>query len=227
MIAQIEPLSDIIPLTPAEKVRLAELESTVQAHVETFLTVGRALAEIRNKRLYRQYWTTFEDYCLKRWGFSGSRGLDLVRSAQVAEHLLAGPAAPENGDAPLPADLSPDTLRPLQKLQPELQSACWKLASRITDHPTNHVVSKIVRTIQAAINQGSNGCVGQPKPKIPQSERKLFLLSIHKLADNSWFNAHLVVADLDAIRAQKLARVCQTMITRCHEILEELREARL
>jgi hypothetical protein len=221
-----DPLSDVIPLTTAEKTRLAELESAVQTHLESFLTVGRSLCEIRNRRLYRQHFATFEDYCARKWGFSGSRGLDLVRSASVAEHLLAGPAASDGEDAPLPPDLSPDTLRPLQKLEPELQSACWRLASRITDHPTNHVVSKIVRTVQNAINQGGNGG-GQPKPKLPQSERKLFLLSIHKLADNSWFNAHLVVADLDVIRAQKLARVCQTMITRCHEILEELREVRL
>jgi hypothetical protein len=56
-----EPLSDVIPLTSVEKTRFAELESVVETHLETFLTVGRALCEIRNKRLYRQYWTTFED----------------------------------------------------------------------------------------------------------------------------------------------------------------------
>jgi hypothetical protein len=94
---------------------------------------------------------------------------------EVAEHLLAGPAAPESGDAPLPTDLSPDALRPLQRLDPALQSSCWRLATRITAHPTGHIVVRIVRTVEAAIHEGSsNGGTSQPKPKLPQSQKKVF-----------------------------------------------------
>jgi hypothetical protein len=88
MHASLDTITDAIPLTTQEKARLAELEGIVETHLETFLTVGRALAEIRNRRLYRQAHLDFESYCKSRWGFSGARGLDLVRSAAVAEHLL-------------------------------------------------------------------------------------------------------------------------------------------
>jgi hypothetical protein len=114
---------DTIPLTAAERARLTELESVVETHLETFLTVGRALAEIRNRRLYRQEHADFETYCKTKWGFGGAHGLDLVRSVSVAEHLLSGPASP-GGDAPIPPNLSPDALRPLQRLEPALADSC-------------------------------------------------------------------------------------------------------
>jgi hypothetical protein len=227
MIAQIdpEPLSDVIPLTSAERARLVELESVVQTYLEGFLSVGRALCEIRNKRLYRQHFVSFEDYCLRRWGFGGSRGLDLVRSTAVAEHLLSGPAAPKTGDAPLPNDLSPDVLRPLTKLAPPLQSACWRLASKITDHPTHHVVSKIVRTVQNAINQGtsSNGN-GSAKTTPPTSEKKVFLASVHRLAHGQWFSPQLIVQGLDEAKARTHLKAAELLLCRLQEIIGELRQ---
>src|SRR6516164_5001245 len=102
---------DVIPLTIQERARLAELESVVETHLETFLSVGRALAEIRNRRLYREEHPTWELYYTRKWGFGYSRANELIRSTEIAEGLLAGPAAPD-GDAPLPADLSPAALRP-------------------------------------------------------------------------------------------------------------------
>jgi hypothetical protein len=216
-----DPLPDSIPLTAQEKVRFTELEAVVERNLETFLSVGRALAEIRNKRLYRQQFGTFEDYCVKRWGFSGSRGLDLVRSASVAEVLLAGPAAPQTGDAPLPLDLSADVLRPLQRLEPELANSCWRLACRV-GKPTSCTVGRIVRAVEQAVSQGTNG-TGAPKPKVPQSQKKIFLLSVHRLADSPWFSAHLVVQGVDETRARKHLEAAQQLISRLHELIGELR----
>jgi hypothetical protein len=70
----LDPLTDTIPLTNGEQARFRELESVVERTLDGFLECGRALIEIRNKRLFRQEFATFEDYCVKRWGFSGSRG---------------------------------------------------------------------------------------------------------------------------------------------------------
>ena len=145
--------------------------------------------------------------------------------SEVAEHLLAGPAAPESGDAPLPTDLSPDALRPLQRLDPALQSSCWRLATRITAHPTGHIVVRIVRTVEAAIHEGSsNGGTSQPKPKRPQSQKKIFLLSVHRLADSPWFSAHLVVQGLDEAKARKHLQATQGLICRLHELVHEIRQ---
>src|SRR5215469_13912830 len=96
---------DAIPLTSSERTRLSELESAVERTLDSFLECGRALAEIRNKRMFRQEFATWEDYCKGRWGFGYGRANDLIRSTEVAECLLANCAGP-GGDAPLPSDLS-------------------------------------------------------------------------------------------------------------------------
>jgi hypothetical protein len=220
MHVSLDTIADSIALTAQEKTRLVELESVVETHLETFLTVGRALAEIRARRLYRQQFATFEDYCVKRWGFSGSRGLDLARSASVAEHLLAGPAAPQTGNAPLPADLSADTLRPLQRLDPPLQSAVWRLASRV-GKPTHHVVAKIVRVVEHAVHEGTNGTGAKSAP--PPSEKKVFLLSIHRLAE-SRVPACVIIQGIDENKARAHLRVCQNLVVRIHEVIQALRQ---
>ena len=222
MHVSLDTISDVIPLLPAERERFAELESVVQTHLETFLTVGRALAEIRNRRLFRQEFATFEDYCVKRWGFGGAHGLDLIRSTEVAEGLLASCAGPQ-GDAPLPPDLSPDALRPLQKLDAPLQSAVWRLASRVSEHPTHHVVSKIVRVVQAAINQDASGNGAAAKTAPPASEKKVFVLSLHRLAE-SRVPACVIIQGIDENKARTHLRACQGLICRLHDIVHEIRQ---
>jgi len=193
MHVSLDTICDTIPLTSGERARLAELESVVETHLETFLSVGRALAEIRNRRLYREEHPTWELYCTRKWGFGYSRANELIRSTEIAEGLLSGPAAP-GGDAPLPPDLSPATLRPLQKLDPPLQSAVWRLASRVWK-PTHHVVAKIARIVENAINEGTNGTGTKSTP--PPSEKKVFLLSVHRLADSPWFSPQLIIRGVD------------------------------
>jgi hypothetical protein len=61
---------DAIPLTTVERARFAQLEEVVENHLPTFLSVGKALAQIRNERLYRESYPTWKLYCQKRWGFS-------------------------------------------------------------------------------------------------------------------------------------------------------------
>ena len=142
------------PLNCEERIRLAQLETLIQGSLEKFLLAGRALLEIKTRRLYRQEYSTFQDYCMKRWAISERRGLDLVRSTAVAENLLAGPAGP-SGDAPLPPDLSENVMRPLAKLPPQLQVECWRLASHLTEKPTHFVVSRIVRVSVTRLIRGA------------------------------------------------------------------------
>jgi hypothetical protein len=54
-----DSILDSVPLTSWEKVRKAELEQVVQGGLEQFLRVGAALAELRNRRLYRVEFATF------------------------------------------------------------------------------------------------------------------------------------------------------------------------
>lgn len=74
-------------LALAESTRLAELESTIDAGLRTFVDVGNALLEIRDSRLYRQTFGTFEDYCRERWGFNSSRARQLIGAAETVRNL--------------------------------------------------------------------------------------------------------------------------------------------
>ena len=66
---------------------LAELETTIAKGQKTFVAVGLALAEIRDLRLYKHEYSSFAEYCEKRWGWQKSYCNHLVRAAQVVKAL--------------------------------------------------------------------------------------------------------------------------------------------
>jgi hypothetical protein len=74
-------------LTAPESDRYIELEETITRGLETFMEVAVALLEIRDRRLYRGEYGTFEDYCQQRWGMTARRGQQLMAAAGVVEEL--------------------------------------------------------------------------------------------------------------------------------------------
>lgn len=77
-------------LTPAEIDDLARLESSIETGKRVFEVVGIALAEIRNRKLYRRDYGTFEVYCQERWGWSRFRSLQLIAACEVVQDLPEG-----------------------------------------------------------------------------------------------------------------------------------------
>ncbi len=73
----------------AEAVRrtLADLEIVIERGVKTFVEVGVALEEIRDGKLYRPTYPTFEDYCRERWGWSRQHAYRQIQAAGVAKNL--------------------------------------------------------------------------------------------------------------------------------------------
>jgi hypothetical protein len=74
-------------LTDAESSKLAEAEATISAGLQTFYEVGNALLLIRDARLYRQDYPTFEDYCRDKWSMGASRARQLIAAASVVANL--------------------------------------------------------------------------------------------------------------------------------------------
>jgi hypothetical protein len=74
-------------LTDAESSKLAEAEATISAGLQTFYEVGNALLLIRDARLYRQDFPTFEAYCRDRWQMGASRARQLIGAAGVVANL--------------------------------------------------------------------------------------------------------------------------------------------
>lgn len=86
------------PLTDAEYDELEALETTISKGLGTFVEVGNALAEIRDRRLYRQYHDSFDAYCRDQWEMGRSRAYQLIHAADVVAEVST------SVDAPLPAN---------------------------------------------------------------------------------------------------------------------------
>lgn len=85
--------------TPAERARLEELETVIERGLETFVEVGRALSEIRDNRLYRGEYTTFEEYCRERWRMdrrNANRHIEAANTVGVLGSI--DPMKDSNGD---------------------------------------------------------------------------------------------------------------------------------
>lgn len=61
------------PLTIQEQSTLLDCETTIERGLDTFVTVGEALAQIRVQRLYRATHTDWDSYIRERWPQIGSR----------------------------------------------------------------------------------------------------------------------------------------------------------
>jgi hypothetical protein len=74
-------------ITVQESAKLQELETIIDRGVKTFVEVGESLAVIRDLRLYRSDYPTFEEYCRERWGMSRAYCNRLIQSADVVKTL--------------------------------------------------------------------------------------------------------------------------------------------
>ncbi len=91
---------------------LAELEAIIERGRQTFIEVGNALMEIRDRRLYRETHATFEAYCWERWGWTRRIGYNYIEAAQVASNVLStAQSAPSLTQAVALAPLPPEQQR--------------------------------------------------------------------------------------------------------------------
>ena len=122
-------------ITLDERSRLYQLEETIRQGLNTFVDVGNALLEIRDKRLYRQEHSTFEEYCNKQWNFTKQRVYQLMDSASVIDTLKKSTVV----------DFLPTSerqARPLASLEPEEQVEAWKRV--ITSTPEGKITAAIL-----------------------------------------------------------------------------------
>ena len=100
---------------------LERLEGIIRENVASFYELGHALAEIRDKRYYRDVlgYETFEAYCKAKWDFRRSYAYRLIESANVIDVV-----------SPI-GDIKPTTesqTRPLVRLPADQQLIAWQKA---------------------------------------------------------------------------------------------------
>jgi hypothetical protein len=118
--------------------RLSQCEVVIEKGMNTFVEVGLALLEIRDDRLYKEQYSTFEEYLERRWGMSRSYAHRLIDAAQVASNLLP------IGNKPI----SESQIRSLTHLEPEEQREAWDAATNDNPHPTAKAVQKAANAIK-------------------------------------------------------------------------------
>jgi len=118
------------------EVNLATCEGVIERGLSTFVDVGRALLTIRDSKLYRQQYPTFEAYCKERWGLIQSRVYQMMDAAQVVGLLAESSTIVE-----LPKNEA--QTRPLASLPPEMQEEAWERA--VETAPVGKVTAAIVQ----------------------------------------------------------------------------------
>ncbi|MBD2148502.1 hypothetical protein [Sphaerospermopsis sp. FACHB-1194] len=145
-------------LNEAEALELDRLEKKIEKGLRGFWEVGQSLDQIRDKRLYRQNYKTFEEYCLNRWEFSRRSAYRLIQGASVYENLRRGSQTSENVTHGSQNKILPTNerqVRPLTTLSPDEQREVW--AKAVSTAPGGKVTSGRVAQIVREYHRENSG----------------------------------------------------------------------
>lgn len=170
-------------LTASESTALAEHEAVIERGIKTFYEVGTALADIRNRKLYRADHGTFEDYCQQRWQMSRSYAYRMIDAAEVVESV-----------SPM-GDIAPSSERQARELArvPESdRAAVWAETVERTDgKPTAAAVRE---TYEQRVPP-------KPKPARRGVEERIGFYRVHPfLALFPWVDDDLFASIVDSIK---------------------------
>jgi len=171
--------SDLAPpplprlLLPGEAQQLKACEEIIKRGLKIFLEVGFALISIRDRRLYRAEFDTWEEYCQERFGITARRATQLCAASETVRNLGLGASGASNrnpgSDSKLPnrnyyssglvLPANEAQVRPLAGLPPEEQRAAW--AEAVATAPNGRVtrahVEQIVQKRQQVADQIGTG----------------------------------------------------------------------
>jgi len=147
-----------------ESHELERCEVVIKQGLQTFIEVGQALMTIKEKRLYRIGFKTFEDYCVERWSISRPRAFQLIEAANVISGLSTI------------VDILPKTesqVRPLTSLEPEIQKEVW--TEVVKTHGDNITAAKVQNVVNdwKPVNQEIKEIKSEPMFAISTPEELL------------------------------------------------------
>ena len=165
LVQEENPSVATITVTAVEVPELTEQEIRDRLHLErqvekAFYLAGKALMQLRDRKLYRNTHKTFEEYCRERFGFERRYPYRLIESTVVVDNLMK--MCPNRTQNDLVVDTSaPDSsekqilpineyqLRPLIKLEPEVQRDAWQQAVEEAGGkvPSGRIVKDVVQRI--------------------------------------------------------------------------------
>jgi hypothetical protein len=119
-------------LIKEEREILQKQETIIEKGLSTFVEVGKALTIIRDNKLYREEYETFEKYCQEKYGIQKTHSYRLIETANIMTNL-----SPIGGRLPA----TERHVRPLKSLEPEVRNAVWQ--ETVEKHGENITAKKV------------------------------------------------------------------------------------
>ncbi len=155
------PATATITVSAVEVEELTEEEQSDRLHLErrverAVFEAGKALMELRDRRLYRSTHSTFEEYCKDRFGFQRRHPYRLIEASAVFDNLMKmcpnGTQTENEQMCPIGTQILPTSerqVRPIAKLEPQQQWEVWQTAVEEAGGkvPSARVVVDVVQRI--------------------------------------------------------------------------------
>jgi hypothetical protein len=155
------PALATINVTAVEVPELTEQEISDRLHLErkverAFFEAGKALMELRDRRLYRSTHKTFEEYCRDRFSYTYRHVNYLIAGSVIVDNIKMGTNSSQNESQDEMGTNSSQILptsevqvRPLVKLEPQQQPEAWQQAVEQAGGkvPSGRIVKDVVQRI--------------------------------------------------------------------------------
>lgn len=126
------------PLSLVERDLKDQCEEVIRAGLTTFAEVGQALLTVRDQRLYRDHYPTFEEYAAGKWQISRPRAYELMRATAIVSAIA---------DIGLPAPVNEGQARELARVPEADRPEVWRRTLTDTDgHPTATAIKNAARS---------------------------------------------------------------------------------
>ena len=134
-----------IQLSRGETEQFLFYETQIDNGLKTFIEVGEALLKIKENKLYRKDFSTFEEYCKQRWDIGIRQSQRLMSASKVVQNL-------QEHDQSVVLPSSEYQVRALTKLPPEIQRQVWKDVTEKYESVTGKTVNEVIEEYQPTAN---------------------------------------------------------------------------
>lgn len=177
------------PLTRAEQKDFEQLDILVDKYISGFVVFSLACMEIRERRLYREKFDTWQDYCQTKTGMAKRTVDQYIAAAKAYRNLSAIAPNIEDSENDFPLPVNEAQLRELAGQKEDMQQKAWAWVVNHCRNTGEKPTAKLVRKgvlffkeapLQKALNEAS-------KPKLKETKKKPEMSPAFKEAwDSLW-----------------------------------------